>query len=153
MGEAPKKIQRPAIPIAALTQAPPRRRGCAFWLLSLVAVVLALLSAGWMVSSLALSSAQRSCAAVPVGMARSDVETLLEDDAGARLLGSGGPSGAPISSLELGVRGALVSWSCQVGVDAEGRATGTHFHSWLVPDAHGSWDDRLRVWIEGLLPG
>lgn len=148
------KIQRPAVSMDALRhESRPPRRGCLGWLLlALVPVVLCLGSA-YTVSSLGLAAARRTCASVVPGMPRDDVEALLERDAGASLLGWGGPSGAPIASIELGVRGDVLSWSCRVDVDPEGRATGSEFHRWIAVDPHGEWDDPILDLIERLLPG
>jgi hypothetical protein len=148
------KIQRPAISIEALRrESRPPRRGCLGWIvLGLVPIAICLAS-GYTVSALELAAARRTCASVSPGMARSDVESLLHRDAGATLLGWGGPSGAPIGSIELGVRGGALSWSCHVDLDAAGIATGSHFSRWIAADFHGEWDDPILAWLESLLPG
>jgi hypothetical protein len=87
--------------------------------------------------SMELSAVERGCMAVPVGMARADVESLLVRDLNARMLGSGGPTGGPVTAIELGDRGEVISWSCQVLLDADGNATRSHFHSWVVPTIDG----------------
>lgn len=123
--------------IAALG-ARPRRRGCGLTLL--LFGVLPFLLCGLFVYglfSMELSAVERGCMEVPVGMARADVESLLIRDLNARRLGFGGPSGGPVTAIELGDRGEVISWSCQVLLDADGNATRSHFHSWVVPSIEG----------------
>ncbi len=112
----------------------PRRRGffVTLILFGLVPIALCGLS-GFGLTSMELSAAERVCVGVPAGMPRHEVEALLAHELDARLNGYGGPTGGPVSAIELGQRGELVSWSCQVLLDAEGNATRSHVHSWVVP--------------------
>lgn len=131
----------------------PRRGGCVTFLFFGLAAGALCIGSGLGLSSMELSSAERVCASVPIGMPRADVEARLASELDARLNGSGGPAGGPIAYVELGERGELVSWSCQVSLDAMGNTTGSRFHSWVVPDFHGGWDEPITAILEGILPG
>lgn len=152
----PKPAHRPVsgADLAALKRlyTTPRRRGCFFWLFAGLLVVALLLLSVFGLASVGLGSAGQACRDIPAGTPRADVEARLSHDEGARVLGSGGPSGEPPTSLELGVRGELTSWSCEVTLDREGNATRTQFHRWVVPNLHGGFDDPIRMWIERHLP-
>lgn len=95
-----------------------------------------------------LSLARRLCGDIRPGVPRADAERHLAElhphDLGGRLLGPGGPR----TSYDYGLRGSLVSWECEVEIDATDHVTRTRFSPWLVIDLHGRWDDRASDWIE-----
>lgn len=116
----------------------PRRRGCLGTTLLLCVLPLSLCAlSGYSVTSMELAAAERSCLGTPVGMSRSDAEARLARELDARSLGSGGPSGGPVTAIEMGRRGEVVSWSCQILLDENGDASRAHFHSWTVPALRG----------------
>ncbi len=135
-----------SVDVGAITAlgARPRRRGCLMTTLLFLLLPLLLVSlAAYGIGSLELAAVERGCMGVPVGMPRADVESLLSRDLGARSLGSGGPSGGPITAIELGHRGEVLAWSCQVMLDPDGNATRSHFHSWVVPSLRGHRSPRI----------
>ena len=103
------------------------------------------------VSSLATRSqlrhAREVCAAVATGTTRAAALGGLSSDLEAIVIGySGTMPRAP--SVELGRRGALVSWGCDVSFDAHDTVVGTRFEWWVTIDFHGAWDDDARAWLE-----
>jgi hypothetical protein len=53
-----------------------------------------------------------------------------------------------MAEVDVGQRGTLVSWQCELSLDATARATGTGFSPWIVPVVPGPIDRAL----EGALP-
>lgn len=91
-----------------------------------------------------LQRASAACAALPAGIMLGEARTRL-GELGATELGRASP---PIR-IDLGVRGDLTSWQCDLVLDAAGTTVvRTEFRWWIPPDPHGEWDDATLDWIE-----
>lgn len=101
-----------------------------------------------LVTRVRLAHAREICASIRPGTPRADVDAVLAHELGATVLGYAGTVLAHAPSVDLGRRGAIVSWECEVELDAHDTATQASFVWWISADFHGSWDDRLRDFVE-----
>jgi hypothetical protein len=126
------------------------------WLGPAVAIGLASAICGscvWttLVTRAGLVRARDRCVSLAPGLARADAERAL-GELDATVIGWSGTGGlAAAPEVDVGRRGTLASWECELSVDARGMLVRTRFEWWIPPDFHGRWDDAAREWIEANL--
>lgn len=133
--------------IMPITRQEPRRSGCLRFVLLTVIALVAIAGAGWLLVRLSLEPAREECARVASGTDVHDVESTFARELDARRTGYGGPTGGPIAEVDVGVRGGLVSWECELTLAPDGRVTGTHFVPWITPVL----PQPIERWLEGTL--
>lgn len=147
---APKKVGAlPAGPpiIMPIARETPRRAGCLRILLLGALVPLVLFASGWVLIYVSLLPARSECARIAPGTHVDDAEDALDRELGASRTGSGGPTGGPLSEVDVGDRGTLVSWQCELSLDATGHVTSTRFVPWITPALPGPVDRTLDAML------